>query len=66
MKVLAVSDSTQLATLGDVAFLLGGWLQVSDWGGIKALEHMPKIYFSWDELRVVAFEMLEEQEMTVM
>lgn len=66
MKALAVSDSTQLALLGDVAFLLGGWLQVSDQGGIKALEHMPKTYFSRDELRVVPSEMLEEQKMAVM
>lgn len=61
MKVLVISDSTQLDKLGDVALLLCGWFQVWDWGGIKALEPMPKTYFSWDELRVVPFEMLEEQ-----
>lgn len=61
MKVLVVSDSIQLDKLGDVALLLCGWFQVWDWGGIKALEPMPKTYFSWDELRVVPFEMLEER-----
>lgn len=66
MEVWAVPDSTQLAPLGDVASLLSGWLQVSDRGGIKALEHVPRTYFSWDEIRVVPLEMLEEQRMAAM
>lgn len=66
MKVFTVSDSTQLALLGDVALLLGGWLQVSVCSGIKVLELMPKAYFIWDELRGFCFEMLGEQTMTVM
>lgn len=66
VEVWAVPDSTQLATLGDVASLLGGWLQVSDRGGIKALEHVPRAYFNWDEIRVVPLEMLEEQRMAAM
>lgn len=64
MKVLAVSDNTQLAKLEDVAFLLGVWLQVSDSSGIKALQDMSKAYFSWNELKAVFFEVLEEQKIT--
>ena len=66
MKVLAVSDNDQLAKLEDVAFLLGGWLQVSDSSGIKALQDASKAYFSWNELKAVSFEVLEEQKITVL
>lgn len=65
MEVWAVPGSTQLATLPDAASLPDGWLQASDRGGIKALEHVPRIYFSWDEIRVVPLEM-EEQSVALM
>lgn len=55
MKVLAVSDNTQLAKLEDIAFFLGVWLQVSDSSGIKALQDMSKAFFSWNELKAVFF-----------